>query len=149
MILHRTTADRRTDRLTLNPVARAAFTLMEMLIVVAIIVALAGLGGYYFLGQLGKSKEKIAESQVKTTLTQAVQSYYLDHSRFPDNLQQLLGRDETGKGPYLTDSDAINDPWGQPYQYNPSGVTETGAAQPEIYTQSPETNRKISNIRQQ
>ncbi len=29
---------------------RAAFTLMEMLIVVAIIVALAGIGGYYLIG---------------------------------------------------------------------------------------------------
>ena len=31
---------------------RQAFTLMEMLIVVAIIVALAGIGGFFIMGQL-------------------------------------------------------------------------------------------------
>ncbi len=35
---------------------RAAFTLMEMLIVVAIIVILASMGGYYVIGQYNEAK---------------------------------------------------------------------------------------------
>ena len=42
--------------------ARRAFTLMEMLIVVAIIVALAGVGAFYVLPQLNKSKENLAKA---------------------------------------------------------------------------------------
>jgi len=40
---------------------RSAFTLMEILIVVAIIVALAGVGAFYVIPQLGKSNEKLAK----------------------------------------------------------------------------------------
>ena len=39
---------------------RAAFTLMEVLIVVAIIVVLAGVGTFYVLPLLSESKEKVA-----------------------------------------------------------------------------------------
>src|SRR5476651_312461 len=88
---------------------RAAFTLMEMLVVVAIIVALAGIGGYFLLGALGGSQKDIAQTQVKTTLTNACQSYYLKHQRFPDSLQVLLVKDEFSML-YLDDPNAILDP---------------------------------------
>jgi general secretion pathway protein G len=125
---------------------RAAFTLMEMLIVVAIIVALAGMGGYYFLGQLNQSKKKIAQTQVSTTLETAVTSYITDHGQAPQSLEALLQKDDRG-GPYLKGVDALTDPWGNRYQYNPSAAhPETGAQQPEIYTSDPTTGQKISNF---
>src|SRR5436190_822800 len=101
--------------------ARHGFTLMEMLVVVAIIVMLAGLGGFYYMQQLDKAKVGIARNQVKTTLTTAVDAYKIDHGSYPGNLAALLVQDEAG-GPYLKTVDALKDPWGHPYQYNPQGT---------------------------
>ena len=42
---------------------RHGFTLMEILVVVAIILILAGLGGYYFMGQLKESRKSAAKIQ--------------------------------------------------------------------------------------
>lgn len=143
MILRRT-AERAAVRETEWVVVRAAFTLMEMLVVVAIIVALAGLGGYYFLGQLNESKKKTALIQVKTTLSQAVDTFHIQHSRFPQSLQELMVRD--GGAAIINNSDALIDPWGNPYQYNPNAQNpETGDLQPEIWTTSPDGVR-ISNL---
>ncbi len=44
------------QRHAINRQKRAAFTLMEMLVVVAIIVALAGIGGFFLLGALEDAK---------------------------------------------------------------------------------------------
>jgi general secretion pathway protein G len=117
--------------------ARTAFTLMEMLVVVAIIVTLAGVGGYYYLKQADEAKKSAAKAQVKTTLTNAVKTYYLDHSAYPDSLQALLVRSADGKGPYLEEEDAIYDPWGQPYQYDKSGQHNHGT-RPDIFTTGPD-----------
>jgi general secretion pathway protein G len=112
---------------------RSAFTLMEMLVVVAIIVALAGIGGFFLLGALRESQEDVASAQVKGPLTQACQAYSLKHNgEFPQNLQLLLQRDAMG-GPYLENADALIDPWGQPYQYDASGP-KNNQTKPDIWT---------------
>ena len=54
--------------------SRRAFTLMEMLIVVAIIVALAGIGAFYVLPQLGKAKDKIAKANAGKGTTRRLQA---------------------------------------------------------------------------
>jgi general secretion pathway protein G len=124
----------RTRRL---PVVRTAFTLMEMLVVVAIIVMLAGLGGYYYVKQLDQSKLNTARVQVKTTLTQACENYYVDHqSNYPASLEALLESDAEGHGPYLKNREALVDPWGKPYQYNSAGPNN-GGKQPDIWADSP------------
>jgi general secretion pathway protein G len=123
---------------TSSAAVRAAFTLMEMLVVVAIIVTLAGIGGYYYLRQADEAKKNAARIQVKTTLTQACENYYIDHnSTWPPSLDALLVQDEAGKGPYLKDADALRDPWGRPYQYNAAGPNNNGR-QPDIWSDSPQ-----------
>src|SRR4051794_18629992 len=101
---------------------------MEMLVVVAIIVALAGLGGYYFIGQLNESKVSSAKVQSQN-IAKAINTYFIDNYRWPDNLQVLLEKTPEGKGPYLTTRDAIMDPWGNVFQYDQSGQKnlESGA----------------------
>jgi general secretion pathway protein G len=125
---------------------RAAFTLMEMLVVVAIIVALAGIGGFFLFGALSDTKRGLAETQAKTTLTSACKAYYLKHNdQYPDSLEVLLQKDAAG-GPYLEDPDALKDPWGQIFQYDKNGTINNGT-KPDIWTTDPKDPQrtKIGN----
>ncbi|MCI0638495.1 MAG: type II secretion system protein GspG [Gemmataceae bacterium] len=137
------TITRQTER----SLRRAAFTLMEMLVVVAIIVALAGLGGYYFIGQLSESKVSNAKVQSRTIST-AIESYYVDHGVYPQDLQQLLVKSEIGKGPYLKEQSAIMDPWGNVFQYDQGGQRNTAAGAtviiPDVYAKTPD-GREVGN----
>jgi general secretion pathway protein G len=122
---------------------RSAFTLMEMLIVVAIIVALAGTGGFFVMQQWAQAQKDTAKAQVQGPLTQACQTYKISMSKFPDNLRVLLQKDEKGRGPYLDSEDALIDPWGQPYSYDASGAKNNTsgsgvATRPDIYTTAPD-----------
>lgn len=117
---------------------RSAFTLMEMLVVVAIIVALAGIGGFFLLGQLGDAQADLAQAQVSGALTSACQAYKIKHNEYPQTLQVLLQKDALG-GPYLESQDALTDPWGRPYQYEPSGTKNNGM-KPDIWTVVPNSN---------
>jgi general secretion pathway protein G len=111
---------------------RSAFTLMEMLVVVAIIVALAGIGGFFLLGQLSSAQEDIAKTQVTGALTHACQAYRIKHQEWPQNLNVLLQKDALG-GPYLESPDALLDPWGHQYQYDATGQKNNGM-KPDIWT---------------
>ena len=93
---------------------------MEMLVVVAIIVVLAGVGGSFLLGRLEESKVSAAHMQADV-IGKGVQQYFVDHSAYPPDLQTLLQKDADGHGPYLERMDALLDPWGRPYQYDPNG----------------------------
>ena len=76
---------------------------MEMLVVVAIIVVLAGVGGTYLIGQLNESKVSAAERKAKT-VGQALEMYNVDHSpicRRVSNVSAAPRRTRDGKGPYL------------------------------------------------
>lgn len=115
---------------------RAAFTLMEMLVVVAIIVALAGIGGFFIIGQLTGSQKDVASAQVNGPLTQACQAYFIKHQKYPENLDILTQQDEF-KMVYLDKRDAIIDPWGKLYQYNPAGTNNNGT-KPDIWTVAPD-----------
>jgi len=120
---------------------RRAFTLMEMLVVVAIIVMLAGIGGYYFVQAQEDAKKGTAKAQTKV-LTQACEAYRISHGFYPQSLQILLQQDEEG-GPYLKTMDALIDPWKQNYQYNQAGPNN-GGRQPDIWAQSPQ-GQQIGN----
>jgi len=122
---------------------RAAFTLMEMLVVVAIIVALAGIGGYFLLGQLSQSQRDVARAQVRGPLTNAVKTYYIRHNTWPQSLDQLLQADAKGP-PILEDRDALVDPWQSHYQYDQSGPMN-GGRRPDIYAVDPKDGTKIGN----
>lgn len=101
------------------------FTLMEMLLVLAILVLLMALVGPRILGTQRKSDVGAAKTQMGM-LKAALEHYALDMKTFPSTeqgLQSLIeAPDEAenkGKwdGPYL-DAEAVPaDPWSHPYQY--------------------------------
>lgn len=106
------------------------FTLVELLVVLAILGMLAALVGPQVLNQLGGAKSKTAAIQIKD-LEQALEIYKLDVGRFPSNDQGLeaLVREPSGSrgwnGPYLKKGELPEDPWGNPYDYRYSeGVPE-------------------------
>jgi general secretion pathway protein G len=121
---------------------RAGFTLMEMLIVVAIIVALAGIGGFFIMGQLSGAQKDTAQIQVKA-LTQVCDAYKIKHNKNPDTLQILLQKDEFGVI-WMDDPSKLIDPWQRPYQYDPSGPQNQGL-HADIYCDPPDGTQRIGN----
>lgn len=97
------------------------FTLLELLVVVAIIAMLAGYVGPKYFAQLGKSEIGVAKAQIDA-LEKALDQYRLDVGRYPTTEQglQALNKQPGGEakwaGPYLK-KDVPNDPWGRPYQF--------------------------------
>jgi len=117
---------------------RGAFTLMELLIVVAIIVVLAGIGGFLIFPLLNESKENIALAKSKT-LANAVQMHVLSGENYPSSVDELL-QPPSGK-PAKVNAEACQDPWGHPYQIGPADASGV----PYIYTQGPD-GKVISNF---
>jgi len=108
-----------------QPRVRGGFTLLEMLVVVAIIVVLAGIGGFYLLPQLGKAKENIDFATTKE-IAKACDTYKLKHDDYPQNLQQLTER--IGTEPPILEPSVLEPksvPGGQ-FGYDPSGSHNNG-----------------------
>src|SRR5438552_10385976 len=92
---------------------RRGFTLMELLVVVAIIVVLGGVGVFYFLPQLNKSKEDVAKQKARD-IAKACGIYATNNGgTYPPNLQALTVQSENG--PAVLPPDGIMDPWGKEY----------------------------------
>lgn len=96
------------------------FTLLELLVVLAILGLLAAIVGPQVIRYLGSSKTQTAQVQVRN-IAASIQLYRLDVGRYPTN-EEGLGALIKGpasavmwNGPYLPDSSAITDPWGKPY----------------------------------
>lgn len=109
-----------------QPQRQRGFTLMELLVVLAILGLLMSLVGPRVLNQLGGAKTKTAGIQVKD-LEQSLEMYKLDVGRFPSNSEGLdaLVRKPSGaagwNGPYLKSKDVPLDPWNREYHYKYPG----------------------------
>ena len=106
----------------------SGFTLVELLVALAILGMLAALVGPQVLNQLGGAKSKSAAIQIRD-FEQALELYKLDVGRFPssnEGLNALVRQPSSAKGwngPYLKKDEVPMDPWGNPYQYRVSGST--------------------------
>ncbi len=104
---------------------RRGFTLLELLVVVAIIALLAAYVGPKYFSQVGKSEQAVARSQM-AAFARAVGAYRLDVGSFPsteEGLEALLVKPANAvrwNGPYL-EKTVPPDPWGRPYQYRSPG----------------------------
>ena len=102
------------------------FTLVEIMIVLALVVMLGSYAGVKLIGMFNKGKQDIARTQI-AGFGQALQAYYLSHSSYPSTaqgLQALISRPSVGRVPenypeggYLGKKEIPKDPWGNEYRY--------------------------------
>lgn len=106
-------------------------TILEILVVLAIIALLASVVAPRVIGQLGKAKSQTAALQIDN-LVSAVQLFYIDTGRYPSETEGLpaLFAAPTGaegwSGPYLDTEEALSDPWGRDYIYSGEGTVGFG-----------------------
>jgi general secretion pathway protein G len=104
------------------------FTLLELLVVVAIIGLLAAYVGPKYFSQIGKSEQALAKAQIES-FHKALAAYRLDVGAFPSTEEGLGGLMQKSagaaapkwQGPYLTKA-VPADPWGRPYIYKAPGA---------------------------
>lgn len=99
------------------------FTLMELLIVMAIIGLLATLVAPGIIKKFGGAQYDAAKARISVIET-AIGSYRLDMGKYPQSLDELVKNPGGGakwKGPYLKENQLI-DPWDKPYQFKRPGT---------------------------
>lgn len=110
----------------MKPVSTSAFTLIEILVVVAIIGLLAGLFITNTDKIFGRSQETVARVFVRDTLKTSLVRYKIDMGGYPttaEGLDAMLTPPADGAanwhGPYVdvSGNKLPPDPWGEPYQY--------------------------------
>ena len=109
---------------------RGGYSLMEILVAVAIIAVLATLVAPRLFGQLDNSRVTAAETQIRMIET-ALDTMRLDIGRYPtedEGLRLLIAPTDdvsaTWRGPYMDDG-LPQDPWGASYQYEPGDDLRT------------------------
>ncbi|MEW6513336.1 MAG: type II secretion system major pseudopilin GspG [Pseudomonadota bacterium] len=102
------------------------FTLLELLVVVAIIGLLVAYVGPRYVSQIGKSETAAARAQIDS-LAKALDTFRLDTGHYPSTAQGLPAlrirpaSEVRWNGPYLQ-KDVPADPWGKPYVYRTPGT---------------------------
>ena len=116
------------NTLRIKSIQRAAgFTLIELMVVLAIIGVLAALIVPNVIGRADDARQTAARTDVGN-LMQALKLYKLDNLRYPSaeqGLQALIAKPSSEPvppnwKPYL--DKLPNDPWGRPYQYMVPGI---------------------------
>lgn len=129
-----------------HPVARrsrgeAGFTLIEMLVVLAIIGMISALVGPQVIKYLGRAKIDSARVEIQSLET-ALDLFRLDIGRYPTEQEGLAslverpGNLPVWNGPYVKKKAAPLDPWGQPYVYRFPG--KQGSY--DLYSRGPDAN---------
>lgn len=122
----------------------AAFTLIEVLLVLAILVLLAGVAVVVYTNVMPKANIKAATAMVDNTES-AVEQFQIDLGRFPTQEEGLTvlveapeDEDEAEKwgGPYL--DEVPTDPWGEELQYEYIEATDGGVASFRVYSLGPD-----------
>ena len=104
----------------------AGFTLLELLVVLAILGLLAAIVAPRVLKYLGTSRSQAARVQIQN-MAAAAELFRLDVGRYPTNdegLPALVAAPpgaDGWNGPYLQTRKTLLDPWGQPYHYRSPG----------------------------
>lgn len=123
---------------TLIKTIREGFTLIEIMIAVAIVGLMLAIIGPAVYRRFAGATESAARSQMASLKT-AIGTYYIDTIRYPDRLSNLIIKPPAvaakWRGPYLEADEVPDDPWGNPYQYK---KTPPGGKHPyELYSYGP------------
>lgn len=123
---------------------RQAFTLMELLLVMAILVILMTLVAPRFMGTQKKANINAAKTQIGL-FKSPLEMFAMDMNTYPTTEQGLdalvnepgdLENPAQWQGPYL-DSQIPTDPWGRPYQYEYPPTRNTSDV-PDIWSVGPD-----------
>ena len=100
---------------------RRGFTLMEVLVVMAILVVLASTVTFAYMNIMRGAESDNTFSQINL-LKQACDKYKLDMNRYPANLGELIAPPNGAsprkwRGPYLDATEVPADAWGNPFEY--------------------------------
>ncbi len=116
-------------KISLKQKTSAAFTLIEIMVVVVILGILAATIIPQFIGTTQDAKISAAKAQV-AEIDSALERFYVHMDRYPtaeEGLAALVtapaGADQKWRGPYV--KQLRNDPWGNPYQYIVPGTHHT------------------------
>lgn len=111
------------------PRARSGFTLLEIMVVLAIIGLLVTLAISNTDKIFGNAKVSTAELFVKQSMKVPLTSYRINMGDYPssaEGLQALIApppnKADRWRGPYLQDPKLPVDPWGREYQYRFPGL---------------------------
>jgi general secretion pathway protein G len=106
-----------------------AFTLLEILVVLAIVGMLVGLAVTNVDKIFGTSQKDITKLFVNQSMQAPLTVYKIHMGDYPttaEGLQALItppaNTADRWRGPYLQESKLPTDPWGEPYQYRYPGV---------------------------
>jgi len=111
---------------------RQGFTLLEVLLVLAILVILASTVTFYFANTQRKANTRAAKVQIHA-ISQLLEEYHIDVGSYPqtaDGLQALmqapasLGDSTKWGGPYSKKA-IPKDPWDREYVYESDGLSFT------------------------
>jgi general secretion pathway protein G len=129
---------------------RSAYTLVEIMLVLSIIVVLLGAGVYYLVGNVEASKMTRVKADLSALGTQ-LNTYHMQNLRFPtteQGLQALVSKPATNPVPrvwiQLLKPEALVDPWGNPYQYRSPGEHNPNAF--DIWSWGPKGPGSTENI---
>lgn len=117
------------------PSARSGFSLIEIMIAIAIMAILAAVAVPTFLNYLETSRESSTKSNL-AVINGAIKSYYLQISKYPGKLNDLVEKpkDEEAaakwRNPFIENEIPL-DGWGNKFQYK---VTPEGAHAYELYS---------------
>ena len=115
--------------LSLRRAARRGFTLLEIMIALAILGLLVGLAVTNLDTIFGGAQSKTAHLFVNEAIKLPLTSYRIQMGDYPstaEGLQALISapanRADSWRGPYLSDAKLPADPWGEAYVYRYPGT---------------------------
>lgn len=132
------------------PNRTGAYTLVEIMLVLSIIVVLMSAGIYYLVGNLEVAKNTRVKSDLEALSTQ-LKVYQMENLNFPTTNQGLKALVEPPTTPpkprnwiQLLKTEALIDPWGSPYQYLKPGKHNPSSF--DLWSLGPEQKAGDKNI---